>query len=71
MSSHPIEVLSTAMGAGAGRATGGGGTAQARQPRPMIAALTAAGILGPVVFAVVAVAQGLRFPIFAETRQTL
>gem|GEM_PF-3019321 len=49
----------------------GEGTAQARQPRPMIAALTAAGILGPVVFAVVAVAQGLRFPIFAETRQTL
>jgi len=37
----------------------------------MIAALAAAGILGPVVFAVVAVAQGLRFPIFAETRQTL
>ena len=40
----------------------GEGTAQARQPRPVLAALAAAGILGPVVFAVVAVAQGLLRP---------
>ena len=40
----------------------GEGTAQARQPRPMIAALAAAGILGPVAFAVVAVVQGLLRP---------
>ena len=45
----------------AGRSVGEG-TAQARQPRPMIAALAAAGILGPVVFAVVAVVQGLLRP---------
>jgi len=32
-------------------------TAQTRQPRPVLAALAAAGILGPVVFAVVAVVQ--------------
>ena len=38
------------------------GTAQARQPRPLIAALAAAGILGPVVFAVAAVVQGLLRP---------
>jgi hypothetical protein len=36
----------------------GEATAQARQPRPVLAALAAAGILGPVVFAVVAVVQG-------------
>jgi hypothetical protein len=35
----------------------GEGTAQARQPRPVLAGLAAAGILGPVVFAVVAVVQ--------------
>ena len=40
----------------------GEGTAQARQPRPVLAALAAAGILGPVVFAVVAVVQGLLRP---------
>ncbi len=32
----------------------GEATAQARQPRPVLAALAAAGILGPVVFAAVA-----------------
>lgn len=40
----------------------GEGTAQALKPRPVLAALAAAGILGPVVFAVVAVAQGLLRP---------
>jgi Protein of unknown function (DUF998) len=40
----------------------GEGTAQARQPRPLLAVLAAAGILGPVVFAVVAVVQGLLRP---------
>jgi len=52
-------------GAGQRSLTGpqvGEGTAQARQPRPLIAALAAAGIVGPVVFAVVAVVQGLLRP---------
>jgi len=40
----------------------GEATAQARQPRPVLAALAATGILGPVVFAVVAVVQGLLRP---------
>jgi hypothetical protein len=40
----------------------GEATAQARQPRLLIAALAAAGIVGPVVFAVVAVVQGLLRP---------
>lgn len=40
----------------------GEATAQARQPRPVIAALAAAGIGGPVVFVVVAVVQGLLRP---------
>ena len=43
----------------------GEGTPQVRQPRPMIAALAAAGIVGPVVSAVVAVAQGLHRPGFS------
>jgi hypothetical protein len=48
----------------AGRSVGEG-TAQARQPRPMIAALAAAGILGPVASAVVAVVQGLLRPAYS------
>jgi hypothetical membrane protein len=47
----------------------GQGTAQTRQPRPMIAALAAAGIVGPVVFAVVAVVQGLLRPGFSFVAQ--
>ena len=43
----------------------GVGTAQARQPRPVLAALAAAAIVGPVVFAVVAVVQGLLRPGFS------
>jgi hypothetical membrane protein len=45
------------------------GTAQARQPRPLIAALAAAGILGPVVFAVAAVVQGLLRPGYSFVAQ--
>lgn len=40
----------------------GEATAQALQPRPVLVALAAAGIVGPVVFAVVAVVQGLLRP---------
>jgi Protein of unknown function (DUF998) len=54
-------------GDGAGRRLPAGrqvgeGTAQALIPRRVVAALAAAGILGPVVFAVVAVVQGLLRP---------
>jgi hypothetical membrane protein len=52
-------------GAGQRALTGpqiGEGTAQVLKPRPLLAALAAAGILGPVVFAVVAVVQGLLRP---------
>jgi hypothetical protein len=45
------------------------GTAQAQQPRPLIAALAAAGILGPVVFAVAAVVQGLLRPGYSFVAQ--
>jgi hypothetical membrane protein len=44
-------------------------TAQARQPRPVIAALAAAAIVGPVVFAVVAVVQGLLRPGYSFVAQ--
>jgi hypothetical protein len=47
----------------------GEATAQARQPRPVLAALAAAGIIGPVVFAVVAVAQGLLRPGYSFVAQ--
>jgi len=40
----------------------GEATAQALKPRPVLAALAAAAIVGPVVFAVVAVVQGLLRP---------
>lgn len=40
----------------------GEATAQALKPRPVLVALAVAGILGPVVFAVVAVVQGLLQP---------
>jgi hypothetical protein len=46
----------------------GEGTAQAWQPRPLLAALAAAGILGLVVLAVVAVVQGLLRPGSASWR---
>jgi hypothetical membrane protein len=55
----------TGDGAGKRSLTGpqvGEGTAQDRQPRPVLAALAAAAIIGPVVFAVVAVVQGLLRP---------
>jgi hypothetical membrane protein len=44
-------------------------TAQARQPRPVLAALAAAAIVGPVLFAVVAVVQGLLRPGFSFMAQ--
>jgi hypothetical membrane protein len=47
----------------------GEATAQARQPRLILAALAAAGIVGPVVFAVVAVAQGLLRPGYSFVAQ--
>lgn len=37
----------------------GEGAARARQPSPVIAILAAAGVVGPVVFVVAAVMQGL------------
>jgi hypothetical protein len=40
----------------------GQGTAQVRQPRPVLAALAAAGIIGPAAFAVAAAVQGLLRP---------
>lgn len=44
-------------------------TAQDRPPRPVLAALAAAGIIGPVVFAVVAVVQGLLRPGYSFVAQ--
>jgi len=47
----------------------GQGTAQARQPRPVLAALAAAAIIGPVAFAVAAVVQGLLRPGYSFVAQ--
>jgi hypothetical protein len=47
----------------------GEATAQAQQPRLVLVALAAAGIVGPVVFAVVAVAQGLLRPSYSFVAQ--